>query len=264
MPADLWTIYNFNPAFAAGYSGQGQTIVVIEDTDLYTTADWNTFRSTFGLASAYPLGSLTQVHPASSPTNNCTDPGVNGDDDEAALDVEWASAGAPSAAIELASCADTATNFGGFIALQNLLNASGTPPAIVSISYGESESVLGASFNAYINSLYQQAVTEGVSVFVSSGDMGAASSDGPTNRRNHRQRIHLHTLQRIGGRHRLCRYLPRHQQHLLEFYQQPPTTGRPFRMFRRFPGTTPAPVCCSATTIENCPPMARGVVWPFG
>ena len=130
-----------------------------------------------GLSSAFPLGSLTQVHPPASPTNNCTDPGYNGDDIEAALDVEWASAGAPSATIELASCADTYTNFGGFIALANLLNASSTPPAIVSISYGESESFLGASSNQYINALYQQAVAEGVSVFVSSGDEGAASSD---------------------------------------------------------------------------------------
>src|SRR5271157_839709 len=176
VPADLATIYNLNPAFAAGYSGQGQTIVLIEDTDLYTAADWNTFRSVMGLASAYPLGSLTQVHP-SSPTNNCTDPGYNGDDIEAALDVEWASAAAPSATIELAACADTYTNFGVFISLQNFLDSSKTPPAIVSISYGESESYLGASFNAYISSLYQQAVAEGVSVFVSSGDEGAASSD---------------------------------------------------------------------------------------
>jgi hypothetical protein len=177
VPADLWTIYNFNPAFAAGYSGQGQTIVVIEDSDLYTTADWDTFRSVLGLASAYPSGSLAQVHPPSSPANNCNDPGYNGDDDEAAADVEWASAGAPDATIELASCLDTETNFGGFIALQNLLNASDTPPAIVSVSYGESESLMGAAFNAYTNSLYQQAVTEGVSVFVSSGDAGAAASD---------------------------------------------------------------------------------------
>ncbi len=176
VPADLATIYNLNPAFTAGYSGQGQTVVLVEDTDLYTATDWTTFRSVMGLASAYPSGSFAQVHPPSN-TNNCTDPGYNGDDIEATLDVEWASAAAPSAAIELASCADTWTNFGGFIALQNLLNAAGTPPAIVSISYGESESYLGASFNAYISSLYQQAVTEGVSVFVSSGDEGAASSD---------------------------------------------------------------------------------------
>jgi subtilase family serine protease len=176
-PADLATIYNLSPLFAAGYSGQGQTIVVVEDTDLYSTADWSTFRSEFGLSTAYPEGSLAQVHPAPSGGSACTDPGVNADDVEAAIDVEWASAGAPNAAIVNASCADTSTTFGGFIALQNLLNGSAAPPAIVSISYGESESQLGAAANAYINGLYQQAAGEGVSVFVAAGDEGAASSD---------------------------------------------------------------------------------------
>src|SRR5208283_4281083 len=117
-------------------SGQGQTIVVVEDTDVYATADWTTFRSTFGLSS-YTGGSFTQVHPAPpTGTNNCTDPGTNPDDVEAILDAEYASAAAPSATIELASCRDTAT-FGGLIAIQNLLNESSTPPAIMSISYGE-------------------------------------------------------------------------------------------------------------------------------
>jgi subtilase family serine protease len=176
VPADLATIYNLNPLFETGYSGQGQTIVVIEDTDLYSTSDWSTFRSVLGL-SRYTSGSFTQVHPHSSGTNNCSDPGVNSDDGEAILDAEWSGAAAPGAAIVLASCANTTTNFGGFIALENLLNASGTPPAIVSISYGQSEPLDGATLNAYINTLYQQAVSEGVSVFVSSGDEGAASSD---------------------------------------------------------------------------------------
>src|SRR6516165_3889241 len=35
VPADLATIYNLNPLFSAGISGQGQTIVVIEVTDVY-------------------------------------------------------------------------------------------------------------------------------------------------------------------------------------------------------------------------------------
>ena len=51
VPADLATIYNLNPLFNAGYSGQGQTIAVIEDTDVFSTSDWDTFRSTFGLSS---------------------------------------------------------------------------------------------------------------------------------------------------------------------------------------------------------------------
>jgi subtilase family serine protease len=174
-PADLATIYNLNPLFAAGYSGQGQTIVVVEDTDVYSTNDWATFRRILGL-SGYSSGSFTQVHPAGSGGNRCSDPGVNGDDGEAILDAEWASAAAPSAAIQLASCTDT-TVFGGHLALLNLLNGSSAPPAIVSISYGTSESALGAAYNNFVNQLHQQAVAEGVSVFVSSGDQAAAVSD---------------------------------------------------------------------------------------
>ena len=137
MPGDLATIYNLTPLFAAGYTGTGQTIAVVEDTDLYSSTDWTTFRSTFGLSS-YTSGSLTTVHPApASGSNNCADPGVpsGGDDGEAILDAEWASAAAPSAAIQVAACADTRTTFGGLIALQNMTN-SATPPQIVSISYG--------------------------------------------------------------------------------------------------------------------------------
>jgi len=177
VPADLATIYDLTPVFKAGYTGKGQTVVVIEDTNVYKAADWTTFRKTFGL-SAYSAGSFTTVHPApSSGTNNCTNPGVNGDEFEAILDAEWATAAAPGAAIKLASCADTSTTFGGLIAFQNLINQSGTPPAIVSLSYGECETENGASANAAFNSAYQQAVTEGVSVFVAAGDAGGALCD---------------------------------------------------------------------------------------
>lgn len=183
VPGDLATIYNFNPLFNAGISGQGQTIVVIEDGNVFSTADWTTFRSTFGLSS-YTSGSFTQVHPAPpSGPSNCSNPGVVGTptnpiDAEAILDAEYASAAAPSAAIQLASCADTSTTFGGLIALQNLINStSPAPPAIVSISYGECEAVNGAAANATYNSAYQQADSEGVSVYVAAGDSGAAGCD---------------------------------------------------------------------------------------
>lgn len=176
VPADLATIYNLNPLFTAGTTGTGQTVVLVEDTNM-TAADFTTFRNKFGLTAAkYPGGKLTQVHPASSGTNNCTNPGINDDGVEASLDVEWASAAAPNAAIELISCSDT-TTFGGLIAVQNLLNASSKPPAIISMSYGECEALSGAALNAAFNTAFQQAVTEGVSVFVSSGDDSAAGCD---------------------------------------------------------------------------------------
>jgi len=170
-PGDLQTIYNMNPVYAAGYSGQGQTIVVLEDTDLYTTKDWNTFRSVFGLTK-YSEGKLVTVHPG-----NCTDPDVNGWDSEAILDAEYASAAAPSATIEVASCASTRTTFGGLLALEKLVDSKTPPPAVISMSYGECESFNGSVANALFAETYAQAVAEGVSVFVSAGDEGAASCD---------------------------------------------------------------------------------------
>ncbi len=185
-PADLATIYNINPLFIEGISGQGQTIYLIEDTDLYTNNDWTTFRSTFGL-SGYTGASLNTIHPApASGTNNCSDPGIDpngvGADLEAIVDAEYASAAAPNAAIVMATCADRAT-FGGLIAIQNLVNGA-SPPAIISLSYGECEAFNGATANVAYNSVYQQGVTEGVSVFVASGDwlasVCAANLETPT------------------------------------------------------------------------------------
>ena len=49
------------------------------------------------------------------------------------------------------------TNFGGFIALQNLLTNGGPLPSAVSISYGESETEDGAA----MNSLHQHAIPDG-------------------------------------------------------------------------------------------------------
>jgi subtilase family serine protease len=174
-PADLATIYNINPLFTEGISGRGQTIYLVEDTDLYSKKDWTTFRSTFGL-SGYTAASLNTIHPAPASGTNCSDPGIDpnhvGADFEAILDAEYASAAAPNAAIVMATCADAAT-FGELIAIHNLVN-SASPPAIISNSYGDCEAGFGAAANANINSIYQQGVAEGVSIFVASGDQLAS------------------------------------------------------------------------------------------
>jgi hypothetical protein len=167
-PPDLATIYNFNQAFNGGITGKGQTIYLVEDSDIYTNGgtvnDWTTFRTGFGIpVTNYPGASLTTIHP-----NNCSDPGVNGDDAEAIIDAEYSSAAAPSAAIVMAVC-------NNFVAmLQFMFNNPNTyPPAIMSISYGECEALNGATFNAAYRNVYQTGVAEGWSIFVSAGDQGA-------------------------------------------------------------------------------------------
>jgi Pro-kumamolisin, activation domain/Divergent InlB B-repeat domain len=168
-PADLATIYNFNQAFNGGITGKGQTIYLVEDSDIYTNGgtvnDWATFRTGFGIPVAnYPGASLTTIHP------NCVDPGVNpnGDDAEAIIDAEYASAAAPGAAIVMAVCND-------FVAmLQTMFNNPQIyPPAIMSISYGECEAMNGAAANLAYKNIYQTGTAEGWSIYVSAGDQGA-------------------------------------------------------------------------------------------
>ncbi len=174
-PGDIATIYNFNPLFAKGITGKGQTVTVVEDTDLYSNADWTTFRSVFNL-DRFSAGSLNIHHP------DCRGPGLNknGDDVEAALDVEWSSAAAPDAAIVLASCHETATTDGVTLAMTNLINGA-APPKIISVSYGECETLNTPPGNAYYATLFQQAVMQGISVFVATGDAGPSDCSYFTN-----------------------------------------------------------------------------------
>lgn len=172
-PADLAAIYNFNPLFSQGITGVGQTIVVVEDSDPYTTNDWTSFESEFALTKYG--GTLSVVHPSPANPSNCTDPGDNADDSEVELDMEYASAAAPGAAVQVAACANSATA-GPLIAVENI-EAANPHPYIISVSYGECEAENGAAANAALYSAYQTAASEGISVFVAAGDEGAASCD---------------------------------------------------------------------------------------
>jgi subtilase family serine protease len=152
-PSDFATIYNVSPLWAAGITGQGQTVAVLEDSDMQMS-DWQTFVTTFGLASYG--GTFTPVHP------NCSDPGINGDSGEASVDAEGVSTFAPGAAVQVAACPSTRTSDGDITAAANLLDMA-NPPEIFSDSYGGCEAQNTKSYQALIESTWQQAVTEGVS-----------------------------------------------------------------------------------------------------
>lgn len=177
VPADFNTIYNVTPLWSQNtpIRGAGQTVAVLEHTDVLD-ADVSTFRQTFMPTDA--AGVFAQVHPlAFTGDTSCADPGTTGDEGEAALDAEWAGAAAPDANVTLASCADTGADFGAFIAADNLLQQS-SPPAVMSLSYGECELMSAAVGDLdEAASLWAQAAAEGVTVFVSSGDAGSAACD---------------------------------------------------------------------------------------
>ncbi|HXW85501.1 MAG TPA: protease pro-enzyme activation domain-containing protein, partial [Candidatus Binataceae bacterium] len=81
-PTDFATIYNVAPLRTAAtpITGAGQTIVLLEDTDM-NESDWSTFRTAFGLSSF--SGTFSELHPAppkgAKVAKPCADPGFNGD-----------------------------------------------------------------------------------------------------------------------------------------------------------------------------------------
>jgi subtilase family serine protease len=171
-PQDFATIYNENPlftgaAFGTPITGVGVTVALIEETEIQP-ADIATFRSAFGL-NGYG-GTLTQINPG-----GCKSPGFNRDEDEAALDAEWAGATAPGATLLEAECKTAAPlHFGVETALQNLVE-DGTTATAFSISYGLNETDEGASFEEGWANLTEEAAAEGIAVFVATGDSGVST-----------------------------------------------------------------------------------------
>ena len=91
---------------------------------------------------------------------------------ESTLDVEWSGAVAPAAAVNLVVAASTQTTDGMDLASAYIVNHATAP--VVSVSYGSCEQEMGAAELAFYNSLWEQAASQGMSVFVASGDAGAA------------------------------------------------------------------------------------------
>jgi kumamolisin len=162
-PAQLRSFYGM-PS-----TGGSHTIVIVDAFD-YPTAlnDFNVFAAQFGLpqeTSTNVLASTNQVFQVvyangSKPRGNC------GWNQEAALDIEWAHAMAPSAKIVLV---EAATNsFANLFAAVDV--ASAIPGATeVSMSWGGSEFSSEASNDSHFPS------GNGIVYFASSGDTGGAT-----------------------------------------------------------------------------------------
>jgi hypothetical protein len=169
-PADFATIYDTAPLLAAGVDGRGQTIAVVAQSNI-KIADVREFRSFFGLPALDPVITV-----------NGPDPGIlggsNGDEGEADLDVEWTGAVAPGATVNLVVSGSTAMSDGVDLSAQYIVDHNLAP--IVTYSYGACESDLGTSGLRFYGALWQQAAAQGMTVFVASGDNGAAGCDDPS------------------------------------------------------------------------------------
>jgi len=168
-PGDFAVIYDLNSLYSAGIDGTGQSIAVMGQTDLYSNqsganSDISAFRGAAGLPPNSPQVVLIP---------GATDPGVVSDDiDEASLDVEWAGAVARNATVVFVNGGAK----GVAKALQYAIDNKTAP--VVSISYGECESMLGSSNLTALANLAQQANAQGQTLVAAAGDTGPAGCEG--------------------------------------------------------------------------------------
>jgi subtilase family serine protease len=163
-PQEIATAYDI----PKNLTGAGQTIVIIDAFgDPTIAADLATEDSTFGL----PPANLNIIYPDGQPTFDPTNADEVGWTGEIALDVESSHAIAPSAKIDLV-IAKSDQDPDILSALQYVV--SHHLGNVLSQSYGEAESCEAPSIEQADHVLFAQAEAEGMTVFASSGDEGAA------------------------------------------------------------------------------------------
>ncbi|OGU07379.1 MAG: hypothetical protein A2075_14055 [Geobacteraceae bacterium GWC2_58_44] len=161
-PADFASIYNLEPLYNSGIDGTGQTIAIVGRTHP-SSSNWSAFRKMMEL----PDNPVRVVV-------NGADPGdLGGDEDsEADLDVEWAGAVAKKATIKFVISKSTNCTDGVDLSAQYVVDNDLAP--VMSTSFGQCESALGAAGNLFYKNLWAQAAAQGITSFVSSGNSGAA------------------------------------------------------------------------------------------
>lgn len=165
-PADFNLIYNVTPTLSSGITGTGYKVAIIGGSRL-TPSDLTSWESISALPSYQP----TYVIPP-----GLVDPGYtsDGNQGEGTLDFERVYGTAPGALVDQVISknwlsADTET-----LELY-AINTLNDP--VLSMSYGACET--GYPTNTqHVNSIFAQAIMQGISVFASSGDTGIAGCEG--------------------------------------------------------------------------------------
>jgi subtilase family serine protease len=181
-PQQIRNAYNLTSILNAGYTGSGQTIIIIDSFGSPTIAqDLQAFDAGYGLPDP---PSFTVLSPLGTVPFDPTNGDQVGWAFETSLDVEWAHAMAPGANIVLLTSPVSETEgvqgMPEFLALETyaLDHKLGK---IISQSWGATENTLftpaGQQVFADFEAFYQRAMDEHVTVFASTGDFGSSNPD---------------------------------------------------------------------------------------
>jgi kumamolisin len=165
FPDDLKAAY----AYPAQWTGAGETIGVLEFSNGFNPADLEAFWQRHGI----PARPVAFVSVDGTPN----DGGSQSVDMECTLDLEWAGAMAPGAALVVyeanAGSDDVAFARSMLKALEAAVGDRVHEPTVLSISYGDAETHFPPKALAAWDLAVQRAAARGITVLVASGDMGA-------------------------------------------------------------------------------------------
>jgi len=166
-PGDIAKAYDITPQYNSGNDGTGQSIAIIGQSAVQLS-DITNFQTAAGAPVKVKAPTVVLVPGSGAPQF------YTGDETESDLDLEWSSAIAPGADIFFVYTGNG--NFGVFDAMTYAIDEK--IGKIISISYGDCETDLGATNAAKYESLFQQAVAQGQTLISASGDAGSTSCSG--------------------------------------------------------------------------------------
>jgi subtilase family serine protease len=179
-PAMLAKAYNLNPLHGSGIDGTGRTIVIVDSFGSPTIEnDLHVFDQTFGLPDP---PSLTIIQPSGPvPPFDPTNSTMLGWAGETTLDVEYAHAFAPGAAIILVETPVAETE--GVMGFPEMIHAENYVldhdlGDVITQSFGATEQTFPNKEAIYeLRSAYKKAAERKVSVLAGSGDEGATNDE---------------------------------------------------------------------------------------
>jgi subtilase family serine protease len=181
-PQEIRNAYGLTRLLDAGYTGSGQTIVIIDSFGSPTIQeDLRIFDAGYGLPDP---PSFTVLAPLGTVAFDPTDPGQVGWAAETTLDVEWAHVMAPGANIVLLTSPINETE--GVQGLPEFLKLEQYAldhhlGQIISQSWGATENTLftpaGRDVISDFEAFYAKAAARNVTILASSGDSGSANVD---------------------------------------------------------------------------------------
>ena len=168
-PSQIRAAYDIQPLINAGKDGSGRTITIIDAfQDPTLASDLAGFDTSFGLAAPK---SFRTIAPFGLTPFDATNPDEVGWSGEIALDVEWAHADAPGAAIVLALAPSDndpdLVNTERYVINHDIGD-------VISMSYGEAESCMDSQLHQQEHDLFNTATAQGMTLLAGSGDEGAA------------------------------------------------------------------------------------------